>query len=342
MNEDSKIREIKGIGEKTEKLFRNMGIETVGDLLRCYPRGYDIYEDPVPAGEVLEGKVMAVKGSVWGSVQVSPNRKMPVTTAFIKDLTGTLKVVWFRMPFLRNTLKSGSSVVVRGRIVNRKGVLLMEHPELFAPAEKYEEKRNTMQPLYPLTAGISNQTVIKAVREALSQLNLKKETLPDAIRKKYHLCEYNYAIRGIHFPANKEMFILARERLVFEEFLEFVLAIKKLKEKKEHTRNTCPVKRKEEVDAFLAKLPFELTGAQKKVWEEIRENMGGPYAMSRLVQGDVGSGKTIVAVLALLALGGERTEALYMGAGLGWGVAVAVYALSSFWASLREWRHAGP
>ena len=306
MNEDSKIREIKGIGEKTEKLFRNMGIETVGDLLRCYPRGYDIYEDPVPAGEASEGKVMAVKGSVWGSVQVSPNRKMPVTTAFIKDLTGTLKVVWFRMPFLRNTLKSGSNVVVRGRIVNRKGVLLMEHPELFAPAEKYEEKRNTMQPLYPLTAGISNQTVIKAVREALSQLNLKKETLPDAIRKKYHLCEYNYAIRGIHFPANKEMFILARERLVFEEFLEFVLAIRKLKEKKEHTSNTCPVKRKEEVDAFLAKLPFELTGAQKKVWEEIRENMGGPYAMSRLVQGDVGSGKTIVAVLALL-------EAVYNG-----------------------------
>lgn len=209
-----------------------MGIETVGDFLRCYPRGYDIYEDPVPAGEVSEGKVMAVKGSVWGSVQVSPNRKMQVTTAFIKDLTGTLKVVWFRMPFLRNTLKSGSSVVVRGRIVNRKGVLLMEHPELFAPAEKYEEKRNTMQPLYPLTAGISNQTVIKAVREALSQLNLKKRRSRTLSEKKYHLCEYNYAIRGIHFPANKEMFILARERLVFEEFLEFVLAIKKLKEKR--------------------------------------------------------------------------------------------------------------
>lgn len=306
MNEYSGIREIKGIGEKTEKLFQKLGVYTAGDLLRYYPRGYDIYEEPVLISELSEGTVAAVKGIVYGNAQVSPNRNMQVTTAYIKDMTGTVKAVWFRMPFLRNTLKSGSMVIVRGHIINRKGHIMMEHPELFVSEEKYAEKLHTMQPVYPLTAGLSNLTVMKSVKEVLEHLPLLKERLPESVRKRYQLCEYNYALRGIHFPADKEMFLLARERLVFEEFLEFILAVRLMKEKKEATPNACPVKERAEVDAFVRKLPFTLTDAQKKVWREIRENMKGKHAMSRLVQGDVGSGKTIVAVLALL-------EAVYNG-----------------------------
>lgn len=300
MNEHSPIREIKGIGEKTEKLFQKMGVYTAGDLLRYYPRTYDIYEAPVPVSELEEGSVVAVEGCVFGSVQVSPNRKLQTVTALIRDLTGTLKVLWFRMPFLRNTLRSGSRIVVRGRVVNKRGGLVMEHPEIFQPAQKYLEKLNTMQPVYPLTAGLSNLTVMKAVKEVLEHIHLQRETIPESIRQRYHLCEYNYALRGIHFPADKTMYMHARKRLVFEEFLEFLLAIRQLKEEKETSVNGCRMKPKQEVDDFLAQLPFELTNAQKKVWKEIRKDMRGDYTMSRLVQGDVGSGKTIVAVLALL------------------------------------------
>lgn len=300
MNEHSPIREIKGIGEKTEKLFQKMGVYTAGDLLRYYPRTYDIYEAPVPVSELEEGIVAAVEGCVFGSVQVSPNRKLQTVTALIRDLTGTLKVLWFRMPFLRNTLRSGSRIIVRGRVVNKRGGLVMEHPEIFQPAEKYQEKLNTMQPVYPLTAGLSNLTVMKAVREVLEHIHLQRETIPESIRQRYHLCEYNYALRGIHFPADKTMYMHARKRLVFEEFLEFLLAIRQMKEEKETSVNGCRMKPKQEVDNFLAQLPFELTNAQKKVWKEIRKDMQGDYTMSRLVQGDVGSGKTIVAVLALL------------------------------------------
>lgn len=300
MNEHSPIREIKGIGEKTEKLFQKMGVYTAGDLLRYYPRTYDIYEAPVPVSELEEGSVVAVEGCVFGSVQVSPNRKLQTVTALIRDLTGTLKVLWFRMPFLRNTLRSGSCIIVRGRVVNKRGGLVMEHPEIFQPAQKYQEKLNTMQPVYPLTAGLSNLTVMKAVREVLEHIHLQRETIPESIRQRYHLCEYNYALRGIHFPADKTMYMHARKRLVFEEFLEFLLAIRQLKEEKETSVNGCRMKPKQEVDDFLAQLPFELTNAQKKVWKEIRKDMRGDYTMSRLVQGDVGSGKTIVAVLALL------------------------------------------
>lgn len=300
MNEHSRIREVKGIGEKTEKLFQKIGVCTAGDLLRYYPRTYDIYEAPVSVGSLEEGTVAAVEGCVFGSVQVSPNRRLQTVTALIRDLTGTLKVIWFRMPFLRNILKPGSRIVVRGRVVNNRGSLVMEHPEIFQPSEKYLEKQNTMQPVYSLTSGLSNLTVMKAVREVMEHIHLQRETLPETIRKKYELCEYNYALQGIHFPKDKDMYIQARKRLVFEEFLSFILAVRQMKEEKDQSENVCRMEPKKEVDDFIKKLPFELTGAQLKVWYEIRKDIGGDYTMSRLIQGDVGSGKTIVAVLALL------------------------------------------
>ena len=303
MNEQSKISELKGVGEKTEKLFRKMGVYTVGDLLRYFPRGYDVYEKPVSIGELEEGKISAVKGTVYGRVQVGGSRNMQVTTAYIKDLTGTLRVVWFRMPFLRNTLKSGSVVIVRGRVIDKKGKFVMEHPEIFSPPEEYESKQNTLQPIYPLTAGITNKAVLKAVRQAMENLDLTRDFLPAELRYKYQLAEYNYAMRGIHFPLDKAELYHARNRLVFDEFLIFILALRQTRDKSERAENGFEIVEKPEIDTFLKSLPYELTGAQEKVWAEIRREMCGPFVMSRLIQGDVGSGKTIIAVLALMLAG---------------------------------------
>ena len=268
MNEQSEIRNLKGIGAKTEELFHKMGIFTIGDLLRYYPRGYDVYEEPVSVGELEEGKISTVKGVIYGRVQVGGGKRMQITTAYVKDLTGTLKVIWFRMPFLRNTLKQGMPVIIRGRVVSKKDQLIMEHPELFSPPDSYDKKCGTLQ--------------------------------PKDLRLRYHLAEYNYAIRGIHFPLDKAEFYHARERLVFEEFLVFVLALRRTRERNERAENGFVIKRRSEIDRFLANLPYELTGAQKRVWEQIQEEMCGKLVMSRLIQGDVGSGKTIVALLALL------------------------------------------
>lgn len=300
MIEKTCIKELKGIGEKTQRLFEKVGVSTVGDLIRYYPRGYDVYEDPVPVSEVEEGRTQTVSGAIFGRVQVSGSTKMQVTTLYVKDLTGTLKVIWFRMPFLRSTFAKGGAVTLRGRVVRRKEGLVMEHPEIFYPVTKYEEKLNTLQPLYGLTAGLTNNAVAKAVRQALDGMDLASEKLPEEIRMRYGLAEYNYAIRGIHFPEDKEVFYHARERLVFEEFLTFILSIRKLKDKNEKLANEYVMERKEETDAFLRGLPYKLTEAQQKVWREISADMAGDTAMSRLVQGDVGSGKTIVAVLALM------------------------------------------
>lgn len=300
MIEQTSIKEIKGIGEKTQKLFEKVGVSTVGDLIRYYPRGYDVYEDAVSVSEVEEGRTQTITGTVYGRIQVSGSRSMQVTTLYVKDLTGTIKVIWFRMPFLRNTLAKAGVITLRGRVVRKRDGLVMEHPEIFYPSEKYKEKLNTLQPIYGLTAGLSNNVVSKAVKQALDGLDLTREFLPDKIRMRYGLAEYNFAIRGIHFPEDKEVFYHARERLVFDEFLAFILTLQKLKDKNEKLENEYVISKKTEVEEFIRRLPYRLTNAQRKVWEEIASDMASVTTMSRLVQGDVGSGKTIVAVLALL------------------------------------------
>ena len=300
MIEQTSIKEINGIGEKTQKLFEKVGVSTVGDLIRYYPRGYDVYEDAVSVSEVEEGRTQTITGTVYGRIQVSGSRSMQVTTLYVKDLTGTIKVIWFRMPFLRNTLAKAGVITLRGRVVRKRDGLVMEHPEIFYPSEKYKEKLNTLQPIYGLTAGLSNNVVSKAVKQALDGLDLTREFLPDKIRMRYGLAEYNFAIRGIHFPEDKEVFYHARERLVFDEFLAFILTLRKLKDKNEKLENEYVISKKPEVEEFIRRLPYRLTNAQRKVWEEIASDMASVTTMSRLVQGDVGSGKTIVAVLALL------------------------------------------
>ncbi len=309
MIEATNIRELKGIGETTQKLFHKIGIETVGDLIRYYPKGFDIYEEPVPIAEAGEGTVVTVTGAIFGKVQVSGTKNMQVTSMHVKDITGTLRAVWFRMPFLRNTFAGGGVVTLRGRIVNRKGGSVMEHPEIFYPSSRYEEKLHTLQPVYGLTAGLTNNAVMKAVKQALSRLDLTRDTLPEELRLKYELAEYNYAVRGVHFPEDKEVFCHARKRLVFEEFLAFILSLRRLRDSNEKLTNEYVMQQHPDIDAFISRLPFKLTKAQEKVWGEIAGNMSSDTVMSRLVQGDVGSGKTIVAVLALMnaALNGYQS-----------------------------------
>ena len=206
MIESTKIKELKGIGEKTEKLFHKIGVDTVGDLIRCYPRGYDVYEEAAPISELEEGRVMTVTGAIYGRVQVGGSPRMQVTTLHVKDITGTLRVIWFRMPFLRTTLARGGAVTLRGRIVRKKDGLVMEHPELFYPSIKYEEKRASLQPVYPLTTGLTNNAVIKAIRQAVEALDIGEGILPRDIQESFALVSYEQAIRGIHFPETKEEF----------------------------------------------------------------------------------------------------------------------------------------
>lgn len=312
MNEQSKILELKGIGDKSEKLFRKLNIYTVGDLIRNYPRSYEVYEPAIPIREVKEGMIVTITGTIYGKVQQNNAKNLQITTIHVKDLTGVIKATWFRMPFLRNTLGRGGVVTLRGRAVERRGEICLEQPTVFFPSSQYEKKENTMQPIYPLTEGLSNNMVLKATKQALEELNLKREFLPESIRLDHHLAEYNYAIKQIHFPDSKDALIRARERLVFEEFLVFILGIHQLKETNEKTKNPCSFREQTVINRIIQELPYELTKAQKKVLNEVLQDLHGERVMSRLIQGDVGSGKTIIAVLALIYVAMNGYQAAMM------------------------------
>ena len=312
MNETARISTLKGIGEKTEKIFQKAGIYTVGDLIRYFPRGYDVYEEPVPISELEEGKTMTVTGSVYGRIQVGGSPKMQITTVYLKDITGTLKVIWFRMPFLRNTLAKAGVITLRGRVIRKREGLVMEHPEVFCPASKYDLKQDTLQPVYPLVTGLTNHAVMKAVRQVLEDCDVGEGILPKDITREYQLSDYCQAIYGIHFPKDKEEFYHARKRLVFEEFMLFILSLRMLKESEERVLNPYCFREQPQIEKFLNSLPFELTNAQKTVWREIKNDMEDIHVMSRLVQGDVGSGKTIVALLAMMYTGLNGYQAAMM------------------------------
>lgn len=299
MNDKTPLRELKGVGEKTEKLFQKIGITTAEELLRYYPRTYDIYEEPVEIASAEEDKTVSIRATIATGIYINQIRNLQILTTTVADASGRLPVAWFNAPYLRGTLKKGSVFILRGKIIRKKGRPQMEHPEIFTPAA-YEEIIHSMQPVYGLTKGISNKMITKLVHQILDTRPLHGEYLPEEIRERYQLADANYAIRTVHFPKNMQELLTARKRLVFDEFLLFVLAIQLLKEKTEEAPNTFPMKPVWTTEEIIEGLPYDLTGAQKNVWHEIERDLSGHKLMSRLVQGDVGSGKTVIAFLAMV------------------------------------------
>lgn len=293
------LRELKGVGEKTEKLFQKIGITTTDDLLHYYPRNYDAYEEPEEIGSLKENTVAAIRATITTGVYVNKIRNLQVISITVTDTTGRLAVAWFNAPYLKNTLKKGSCFILRGKVSRKKGRLEMEHPEIFTPAA-YEEVLHSMQPIYGLTAGLTNKLIIKLMHQILEEQNLQTEFLPDEIKEYYHLADDNYALSAIHFPANMQELLVARKRLVFDEFLLFILAVQILKGKTEEAPNAFPMKPVWTTEQIMENLPYKLTRAQLNAWHEIERDLCSHTLMSRLVQGDVGSGKTILSFLAMV------------------------------------------
>ncbi len=293
------LRTIKGIGEKTEKDFNRMGLFTVENIIKHYPRAYDVFEVPIPITHIAEGKIAAIEASVVSTVQAKQVRNLKILSCRVKDSSGMLNLSWFNMPFLRNKLHMGYHFIFRGKVVRKNGVLVIEQPGIYT-REEYRIKMNVLQPVYALTSGITNNAISKAVKIALEQLDLSKDYLPKRILKENNLIQYKHALQEIHFPKSHETMADARNRLVFDEFFQFTLALQALKEKKTVWNNDFNMKEQEGCSRFIEGLDFQLTGAQLKVWKEIKRDLTGSHTMNRLIQGDVGSGKTILAALALL------------------------------------------
>ncbi len=300
MSDAIPVNRIKGVGEKTAALFGKINVYTVDDLIRHYPRDYETYDAPVSIRETSPGNVQAVYGQITAIPNVKKVRNLSILNAILKDDNGdSIQLTFFNMPFLKKVLKPGGFYLFRGLVQQRGTHKFMEQPRMFT-WDEYRQKSGRLLPRYALTKGLTNQTVQKSVAQALEYYPPEKEYLPQMILQKYPMLSHREAVYALHFPESREELLTARNRMVFEEFFSFLLVLRKNKELAAKTENHFPMYETADTVRFLEQLPFPLTKAQKKVWGELREDMGSPYAMNRLIQGDVGSGKTILAVLALL------------------------------------------
>ena len=299
MNDHTSIIDIKGIGEKTQKLFQKLDIFTVGDLLTHYPRDYETFKEPVLISEAVPGEVCAVRVCVTGIPNLKKIRNLNILNVTVRDASGGMQLTFFNMPFMKNLLKSGGFYIFRGLIQTRGPVKIMEQPRLYSQ-EEYNQHMQFIQSRYALTKGLSNQTIQKAVKQALTFYEYEQECYPKDFLDRHQLISYREAICSMHFPPDHDTLLKARRRMVFDEFFMFILLMQKNKDINANLPNSFPMKPSEEVKHFLKGMPFQLTNAQRKVWEEIECDLSGVSVMNRLIQGDVGSGKTIVAVLALL------------------------------------------
>ena len=262
------------------------------------PREYDIFGKIEPISQVAEGNVVIIHVSLWEYPITMVSGGLKITRARFGDASGNITAVWFNMQFVMKMLHMGAHYILRGKLVNRNGFLELHQPKILSRQE-YSNLADRMQPVYRLTAGLTGNAVAKAVNIALKETDLSGDFLPADIRKENNLISWKKAVAAIHFPDNKEECIQARRRLVFDEFFIFALALRQLKKVKKSIPSKYIMSPDIKTKQLIQSLPYKLTKAQELAWNDIKEDMLSGIVMNRLVQGDVGSGKTIIAVLAL-------------------------------------------
>ena len=294
-----RLNEINGIGEKTEKIFCRAGIEKVEDLLTYYPRYYDTFEEPVLVRNLECDRTQAIYATVVRNVEVKRIGNLQIITGYLRDSEGyALRAVWFNSAYLKGKLHIGDTFVFRGFVKESRGGFEISQPKIYGIRE-YNKKMGEMQPVYPLVSGMTNNMVQKAIKQAFN-LTEPTENIPKSVKEKFNLIDKVSAIKAIHYPKNYEDMQLARKRLIFDEFFSFIVTLRNLKEKNDITVNENKLEEPKEITDLINNLPFKLTNAQLRTWNEIKEDIASDRVMNRLVQGDVGSGKTILAVLLVL------------------------------------------
>ncbi|WP_290849553.1 ATP-dependent DNA helicase RecG, partial [Eubacterium sp. LMAG:50] len=277
------------------------GIHTTDDLLKYYPRNYDIYEMPLWIRDFKCNQICAVKAIVYKQIEIRRVRNLQIVTAYLQDDTkNVIRATWFNAAYLKNTLKPGSSFVFRGMVKENRGAFVLEQPKIYKINE-YKELLDKMQPIYPLVSGLTEKMVTKAVVQAIKVELPVKEYMPGAVLKERGLIDINKAYMQIHFPKNKMELKQAKDRIIFNEFFDFTYSLRKFKDSDKDNENRFVINNSEVISTIINDLPYKLTNAQLRTWNEIEKDMSGSKVMNRLIQGDVGSGKTIVATLALIS-----------------------------------------
>jgi ATP-dependent DNA helicase RecG len=298
---EQSIQAIKGIGSSRAALFNKLGIYTLGDLVTFFPREYEDRSIAKDIGSVENGQTCSIKGVIESDVMIRrPRRGLSIQKINIKVDSRIVTVTWFNKDYLKNAFKKGEAYYFHGTVKRGTNRLEFMNPVYESVLKEAGSTADKIVPIYPLTSRLSQNVIRDAVKKALDiSKGYIPETIPDNILKKYGLLNKESSICSIHFPKNSSVFEQARNRLVFEELFIMQILLAYLKNSDEIKADYTTHKKVPKVYKIINELPFELTNSQLNVFKEIEKDMERPAVMNRLVQGDVGCGKTIVAFLAL-------------------------------------------
>mgnify|MGYP002509502593 FL=1 len=305
------ITALKGIGEKSAGLFNRLGIATTEELLRYYPKDYEQFRAPYLIAEAPVGERTAIRGIITGNMTVKHVRNLNILSFTVQDASGSLQMTYFNMPYLKNSLKKGTFYVFHGLLQRKGNRLVMEQAKTYKP-EEYELLADRLLPRYMLTKGLSNNAVTKAVKQAFARQEETADFLPASLMERYRFMARNDAMYQMHFPSDRDILMQARKRLVFDEFFLFILMLRRHRSDNNALPNRYKMIETADTGRLIEALPYQLTNAQLKVWHEIISDLSGDTAMNRLIQGDVGSGKTILSFLALIMCSANGAQGAMM------------------------------
>ena len=291
------VKYVKGVGPNRVKLLNKLNIFTLGDLITYYPRGYEDRSKPKNMLECIDGEEALIEAIVVNRMTEIRLKGKTMYKLQIRDESGIGTAIWFNQSYLKNKFQVGKKYKFYGKISNAFGKITIQSPVI----DEEEKNNNTGKiiPIYPLTYQLSQNVLRKIIENGLKEVEGGlQETLPSYLLEEYHLQDLQQAMKHIHFPNEFKDFTIARKRLVFEELLSTQLALLELKNMSLTEGNGIAFHKEAKMSDIIHQLPFRLTGAQRRVLEEIDTNMESPKAMNRLLQGDVGSGKTVIAMCA--------------------------------------------
>ncbi len=298
---EAPVTRLPGIKEGYAQKLEKLGVQTIGDLLTLYPRRYDDYRNLKTIHQLKYGEEVTIIAHIWRTNKRQSRSGRPIVTTILSDGTGTIEATWFNQPWLEKKLAPNRQIVVSGKVDQYLGRLVFQSPE-WEYLDKDLVHTGRLVPVYPLTGGITAHWLRQLQKRTVDYWAPRlPDHLPDELRERLQMPSLGEAMRQIHFPDDWQTLEAARRRLAFDELLLIQLGVFKQRQQwKSHPGTPVNIDRTV-VDAFLAALPFSLTGAQQRALDEILADMAKPAAMSRLLQGDVGSGKTVVALAAMLA-----------------------------------------
>ena len=310
---DSPITVIRGISSSLATKFNKLGVNTIRDLLYFFPRRHLDYSQRKSISQLSEGEEQTIIANVW-QAQVASLGGRRGTEAIVGDETGNIRVVWFNQPYLAKKLVTNTKIVLSGRVSLFSGRYVFESPEWELVEDRELIHTGRLVPLYPLTQGLHPRQVRKLLKQVIDQWAWQMEDfLPYPVKKHCNLLELPQAISQAHYPEDEAVKDRARVRLAFDELFLLQLGVLSRKRHWQEGQPGSPFSAEAPVlDAFVKSLPFELTAAQHKVLNELLADLGKPRPMSRLLQGEVGSGKTVVATAALLVAAANGYQGAFM------------------------------